>query len=93
MTSFLGLALLVGIPVVALTGFLSNDAYDPRLGCQGHEFEHVFLGGDGCQAFWHSDPKIDHASERKFEGAPSANDFSFIQLHPRHMAERHALAS
>jgi DMSO/TMAO reductase YedYZ molybdopterin-dependent catalytic subunit len=32
MTSFLGLLLLVAIPVVALTGFLSNDAYDPRLG-------------------------------------------------------------
>jgi DMSO/TMAO reductase YedYZ molybdopterin-dependent catalytic subunit len=28
----LGLALLIGIPVVALTGFLSNDAYYPRLG-------------------------------------------------------------
>jgi DMSO/TMAO reductase YedYZ molybdopterin-dependent catalytic subunit len=32
MTSFLGLALLIAIPVVALTGFLSNDAYAPRLG-------------------------------------------------------------
>ncbi len=32
LTSLLGLVLLVGIPVVALTGFLSNDAYGPRLG-------------------------------------------------------------
>jgi DMSO/TMAO reductase YedYZ molybdopterin-dependent catalytic subunit len=32
MTSFLGLALLIAIPLVALTGLLSNDAYDPRLG-------------------------------------------------------------
>ena len=32
LTSVLGLALLVAIPVVAVTGFLSNDAYYPRLG-------------------------------------------------------------
>jgi len=32
LTSLLGLVLLVGIPVVALTGFLSNAAYEPRLG-------------------------------------------------------------
>ncbi|TMK38481.1 MAG: hypothetical protein E6G56_14615 [Actinobacteria bacterium] len=32
LTSMLGLVLLVAIPIVALTGFLSNDAYDPRLG-------------------------------------------------------------
>src|SRR5262249_7176001 len=32
MTSVLGLALLITIPLVALTGFLSNDAYNPRLG-------------------------------------------------------------
>jgi DMSO/TMAO reductase YedYZ molybdopterin-dependent catalytic subunit len=32
MTSVLGLALLITIPVVAFTGFLSNDAYNPRLG-------------------------------------------------------------
>jgi DMSO/TMAO reductase YedYZ molybdopterin-dependent catalytic subunit len=32
MTSALGLALLITIPLVALTGFLSNDAYNPRLG-------------------------------------------------------------
>jgi DMSO/TMAO reductase YedYZ molybdopterin-dependent catalytic subunit len=32
LTSVLGLVLLVGIPIVAVTGFLSNDAYYPRLG-------------------------------------------------------------
>lgn len=32
LTSVLGLALLIGIPIVAITGFLSNDAYYPRLG-------------------------------------------------------------
>ncbi len=32
LTSALGFALLVAIPVVAITGFLSNDAYDPSLG-------------------------------------------------------------
>ncbi|PZS10268.1 MAG: hypothetical protein DLM64_08935 [Solirubrobacterales bacterium] len=32
LTSVLGCALLVGIPIVAVTGFLSNAAYDPRLG-------------------------------------------------------------
>jgi DMSO/TMAO reductase YedYZ molybdopterin-dependent catalytic subunit len=32
LTSALGLALLVAIPIVAITGFLSNDAYYPRLG-------------------------------------------------------------
>ncbi len=32
LTSILGSALLVGIPIVAVTGFLSNVAYYPRLG-------------------------------------------------------------
>lgn len=32
LTSLLGRALLIGIPVIAITGFLSNDAYNPRLG-------------------------------------------------------------
>ena len=32
LTSVLSLALLIAIPVVAITGFLSNDAYYPRLG-------------------------------------------------------------
>ncbi len=32
LTSILGLALLIGIPIVAVTGFLSNAAYYPRLG-------------------------------------------------------------
>jgi DMSO/TMAO reductase YedYZ molybdopterin-dependent catalytic subunit len=32
LTSVLGLALLVAIPIVAITGFLSNDIYYPRLG-------------------------------------------------------------
>ncbi len=32
LTSLLGLALLIAIPLVALTGFLSNDAYNPSLG-------------------------------------------------------------
>jgi DMSO/TMAO reductase YedYZ molybdopterin-dependent catalytic subunit len=32
LTSVLGFALLVAIPIVAITGFLSNDAYYPRLG-------------------------------------------------------------
>jgi len=32
LTSVLGFALLVAIPIVAVTGFLSNDAYYPRLG-------------------------------------------------------------
>jgi DMSO/TMAO reductase YedYZ molybdopterin-dependent catalytic subunit len=32
LTSVLGLALLIGIPIVAVTGFLSNAAYYPRLG-------------------------------------------------------------
>ena len=32
LTSVLGFALLIAIPIVALTGFLSNDAYYPRLG-------------------------------------------------------------
>ncbi len=32
LTSVLGLALLVAIPIIALTGFLSNDAYNPQLG-------------------------------------------------------------
>ena len=32
LTSVLGLALLVGIPIVAITGFLSNAAYYPSLG-------------------------------------------------------------
>jgi DMSO/TMAO reductase YedYZ molybdopterin-dependent catalytic subunit len=32
LTSLLGLTLLVSIPAIAITGFLSNDAYDPRLG-------------------------------------------------------------
>ncbi len=32
LTSMLGLALLIGIPIVAVTGFLSNAAYYPRLG-------------------------------------------------------------
>ena len=32
LTSFLGFSLLVAIPIVAITGFLSNDAYYPRLG-------------------------------------------------------------
>ncbi len=32
LTSVLGFALLIGIPIVAITGFLSNDAYYPRLG-------------------------------------------------------------
>ena len=31
LTSVLGLALLVAIPIIAITGFLSNDAYFPRL--------------------------------------------------------------
>ncbi|MHB8531377.1 MAG: molybdopterin-dependent oxidoreductase [Solirubrobacteraceae bacterium] len=31
LTSLLGLLLLVAIPVIAVTGFLSNDAYDPSL--------------------------------------------------------------
>jgi DMSO/TMAO reductase YedYZ molybdopterin-dependent catalytic subunit len=32
LTSFLGTFLLVAVPVIALTGLLSNAAYDPRLG-------------------------------------------------------------
>ncbi len=32
LTSLLGLALLVAIPIIALTGFLSNVAYNPQLG-------------------------------------------------------------
>ncbi|MHB8659619.1 MAG: molybdopterin-dependent oxidoreductase [Solirubrobacteraceae bacterium] len=32
LTSILGLALLIGVPVVALSGFVSNAAYYPRLG-------------------------------------------------------------
>lgn len=32
LTSVLGFALLIAIPVIAITGFLSNDAYYPRLG-------------------------------------------------------------
>ena len=32
LTSVLGLALLIAIPIVTVTGFLSNDAYYPRLG-------------------------------------------------------------
>jgi len=32
LTSVLGLALLVAIPLIAVTGFLSNAAYNPRLG-------------------------------------------------------------
>jgi len=32
LTSILGLALLIGIPIVAVTGFLSNAAYYPSLG-------------------------------------------------------------
>jgi len=32
LTSILGAALLITIPVIAITGLLSNDAYDPRLG-------------------------------------------------------------
>jgi len=32
LTSLLGLALLISIPLIALTGFLSNAAYNPRLG-------------------------------------------------------------
>jgi DMSO/TMAO reductase YedYZ molybdopterin-dependent catalytic subunit len=32
LTSVLGFVLLIAIPVVAVTGFLSNDAYYPRLG-------------------------------------------------------------
>ena len=32
LTSLLGLALLVTIPLIAITGFLSNAAYNPRLG-------------------------------------------------------------
>jgi DMSO/TMAO reductase YedYZ molybdopterin-dependent catalytic subunit len=32
LTAVLGLALLVSIPVIAVTGFLSNDAYNPSLG-------------------------------------------------------------
>ena len=31
LTSVLGLALLIGLPIVALTGFFSNDIYYPRL--------------------------------------------------------------
>ena len=32
LTSLLGLILLISIPLIAVTGFLSNDAYNPRLG-------------------------------------------------------------
>jgi DMSO/TMAO reductase YedYZ molybdopterin-dependent catalytic subunit len=32
LTSVLGFMLLIAIPVIAITGFLSNDAYNPRLG-------------------------------------------------------------
>ncbi|MGI8412065.1 MAG: molybdopterin-dependent oxidoreductase [Solirubrobacteraceae bacterium] len=32
LTSLLGFALLIGIPIVAITGFISNDVYYPRLG-------------------------------------------------------------
>src|SRR2546421_11046383 len=32
LTAALGLVLLIGIPVVAITGLLSNDAYQPGLG-------------------------------------------------------------
>jgi DMSO/TMAO reductase YedYZ molybdopterin-dependent catalytic subunit len=32
LTSVLGLVLLIGLPVVAITGLLSNDAYQPHLG-------------------------------------------------------------
>lgn len=32
LTSILGATLLAAIPVIAITGLLSNDAYDPRLG-------------------------------------------------------------
>ncbi|MGI8430136.1 MAG: molybdopterin-dependent oxidoreductase [Solirubrobacteraceae bacterium] len=32
LTSVLSVALLIGIPIIAITGFLSNDAYYPRLG-------------------------------------------------------------
>jgi DMSO/TMAO reductase YedYZ molybdopterin-dependent catalytic subunit len=32
LTSVLGLVLLIGLPIVALTGLLSNDAYQPQLG-------------------------------------------------------------
>jgi DMSO/TMAO reductase YedYZ molybdopterin-dependent catalytic subunit len=32
LTSLFGFALLIAIPIVAITGFLSNAAYDPRLG-------------------------------------------------------------
>ncbi len=32
LTSLLGFALLIAIPLIAITGFLSNDAYNPRLG-------------------------------------------------------------
>jgi len=32
LTSLLGLLLLVSIPLIAISGFLSNDAYNPRLG-------------------------------------------------------------
>jgi DMSO/TMAO reductase YedYZ molybdopterin-dependent catalytic subunit len=32
LTSVLGLTLLIAIPVIAITGFLSNDAYNPSLG-------------------------------------------------------------
>ena len=32
LTAVLGLALLVAVPIVAITGLLSNAAYDPRLG-------------------------------------------------------------
>ena len=32
LTSVLGFVLLIAIPIVAITGFLSNDAYYPRLG-------------------------------------------------------------
>jgi DMSO/TMAO reductase YedYZ molybdopterin-dependent catalytic subunit len=37
LTSFAGLVLLVGIPVVFLTGLLSYAAYDPRLGGPGND--------------------------------------------------------
>jgi hypothetical protein len=32
LTAMLGLVLLIGLPVVAVTGLLSNDAYQPGLG-------------------------------------------------------------
>src|SRR2546423_1210294 len=35
LTAILGLVLLIGVPVVAISGLLSHDAYQPGLGANG----------------------------------------------------------